>query len=42
MIRQGLRRLDVKKQFIEKVETFAYRQTLKPKAFIKEALSEEV
>ncbi|HGD6272069.1 hypothetical protein [Streptococcus pluranimalium] len=32
MTTQALRRLDVKKQFIEKVETFAYRQTLKPKA----------
>ena len=32
MTTQTLRRLDVKKQFIEKIEPFVYRQTLKPKA----------
>ncbi|HEN9895002.1 TPA: hypothetical protein ACG5SR_000471 [Streptococcus agalactiae] len=32
MTPQTLRRLDVKKQFIEKIEPFAHRQTLKSKA----------
>ncbi|HEO8062543.1 TPA: hypothetical protein VBN87_002227, partial [Streptococcus agalactiae] len=32
MTPQILRRLDVKKQFIEAIDPFVHRQTLKPKA----------